>query len=234
MLRKPYLLLFLALIATPSLTVKAQDQPVTGLGGGTGRNIADHLLILDANRTLNETVARKAEGSPYLVDNFIAGNVLSSKGRFDGVEMRYNIHEDVVEFRQNNYTYFLDPSPDIRRISMGEHTLIVDKADGRRYGFYAVLDSGRVSLLAKKRVSYREGRPPQALQAAPTPARYTNLPDTYYYRIGDGPLIKVTSVKKMIASFPDRQAEAKAFATREKLSSRKGDDLAKLVKYYNQ
>lgn len=234
MFRKPYLLLFVALIATPSLNLKAQDQPSVGLGKGTGTGIADHLLILDANRTLNKPAAEETEGSPYLVDNFIRGNVISSKGRFDDVEMRYNIHEDVVEFRQSNYTYLLDPSPDIKRIYMGEHTLIADKTDGRHYGFYSVLDSGRVSLLAKKHVSYREGRPPQALQAARTPARYMNLPDSYYYRVGDGPLIKVTSIKKMIASFPDRQAELKAFASREKISSRKGNELVKLVKFYNQ
>lgn len=229
------LLTAVALLTAPSLYLKAQDQPVTGLGGGTGRNIADHLLIQNAHETLDGPAPEQVEGSPYLTNDFVTGDVLSSKGRFDGIEMRYNIYEDVLEFKQNKFTYLLDPSPDIRRVDMGEYRLIVDKAPGNRaYGFYAVLDSGNVTLLARMTVRYRQGKPAQALEAAPTPGRYMGLPDTYYYRVGDGPLTKVTSVKKMIASFPDRHAELQAFASKEKISSRKGDELVRLVRLFNQ
>lgn len=227
-------LLTVSILITLFQSLIAQDRPTTGLGGGTGRNIADHLLIQEANKTLYDAPEENVIGSPYLVRDFVKGNIRSSKGKFEGVEMRYNIHQDVIEFRQNNFTYILDPSPDIHLVDMGEYKLVAEKGiKNRAYGFYEVLDSGKVTLLAKKSVSYREGKPPQALQSAPTPARYSNLPDTYYYRIGTGPLIKVTSLKKMIAGFPDNHDQLKAYAAEEKISSNKGDELARLVKYYN-
>lgn len=233
MLRKllPVSIVVLIMLYRP---LSAQDQPTTGLGGGTGRNIADHMLIQISNSTLNEAPGEKVEGSPYLASEFVKGSIRSSKGTFEGVEMRYNIHQDIIEFKQNNFTYILDPSPDIHLVDMGDYKLVVEKGiKNRPYGFYQILDSGRVTLLAKKTVRYREGRVPQALEAAPTPARYTNIPDTYYYRIGNGPLVKVTTLKKLIAGFPDGQEQLKAFASKEKLSSGKGEELVKLFRHYN-
>ena len=233
MLRKllPVSIVVLIILHQP---LSAQDPPATGLGGGTGQNIADHMLIQMSNSTLNEATGEKVEGSPYLVSEFVKGSIRSGKGTFEGVEMRYNIHQDIIEFKQNNFTYILDPSPDIHLVNMGQYKLVVEKGiKNRPYGFYQVLDSGRVTLLAKKTVRYREGRAPQALESAPTPARYTTMPDTYYYRVGNGPLVKVTNLKKMIADFPDRHDQLKAFASEEKISSNKGNELVKLVRYYN-
>lgn len=229
-----FVLLTMTLLVIAYHSLSAQDIPTTGLGGGTGRNIADHMLIQEANKTLYDAPEENVKGSPYLVRDFVKGDIRSSKGNFEAVEMRYNIHQDIIEFKQSNFIYILDPSPDIHLVDIGEHKLVVQKGlKNRAYGFYELLDSGRVTLLAKKAVNYREGRPPQALESAPTPARYTNIPDTYYYSVENGPLIKVTSLKKMIAGFPDQHDQLKAFASKEKISSNKGDELARLVKYYN-
>lgn len=215
-------------------SLNAQDPPPVGLGGGTGTNVADHMLIKLANTTGSDTPEDNVIGSPWFGSDFVKGDVRSVKGNFEGVEMRYNIYQDVVEFKQNNFTYILDPSPDILLIDMGDYKLVVEKGiKNRPYGFYQLLDSGRVTLMARKTVSYREGRPPQALQDTPTPARYTNLPDSYYYRVGNGPLAKVTSLKKLIAAFPDHHNQLRAFASKEKISSNNGDELVRLVRYYN-
>jgi hypothetical protein len=37
----------------------------------------------------------------------------------------------------------------------------------------------------------------------------------------------------MIVSFPDKREELQAFASREKISARKQDELVRLVRYYN-
>jgi hypothetical protein len=45
--------------------------------------------------------------------------------------------------------------------------------------------------------------------------------------------MKVSNLKKMIDSFPDKQNELTQFAKKEKLSHKKAEDLMKLVRYYN-
>src|SRR5690606_37715640 len=83
-------LLTFAILITLFQSLIAQDRPTTGLGGGTGRNIADHLLIQEANKTLYDAPEENVIGSPFLVRDFVKGNIRSSKGKFEGVEMRYN------------------------------------------------------------------------------------------------------------------------------------------------
>src|SRR5690606_20007154 len=134
-------LLTFAILITLLQSLLAQDRPTTGPGGGTGRNIADHLLIQEANKTLYDAPEENVIGSPYLVRDFVKGNIRSSKGRFEGVEMRYNILQDVIECMQDNFTYILDPSPDIHLVDMGEYKLVAEKGiKNRAYGFYEVLD----------------------------------------------------------------------------------------------
>ena len=212
----------------------AQHAPV-GPGGGRGMNLGDHLLIKEAEDVLYGTPGAEVVGSPYLSDQFIKGNVYSSKGTFGNVEMRYNIYKDYIEFRQSGLTYILDPSREIIRVDLGDYSLVTDQVDlkGKSVGFYVLLDSGKVTLVSKKSISFTEARPAQALESSATPAKFSAAPDTHYYKIGNGPLIKIGSLKKMIVSFPDKREELQAFASREKISARKQDELVRLVRYYN-
>ena len=82
-------------------------------------------------------------------------------------------------------------------------------------------------------VTYKEQQAPKALESGPTPAKYTRLPDVYFYKIGNSDPVKVDNIKKMIAGFPDKQTELTEFAKREKISGKKEDDLIKLVRHYN-
>ena len=59
-----------------------------------------------------------------------------------------------------------------------------------------------------------------------------NKEDEYFFKIGNGQLTEISSVKKMIENFPDKQNELKEFVRREKISKNE-EDLIKLVRYYN-
>ncbi len=62
---------------------------------------------------------------------------------------------------------------------------------------------------------------------------YSAAPDVFYFKIKDGTVEKVESIKKMIAGFPDKQTELTEFAKKEKISPKKEEELIKLVRYYN-
>lgn len=215
------------------VSLSAQEIPVAGPGSGSGMNIADHMLIQISKQT---TDPRQEEvvGSPYLSDNFTRGKIHSTKGSL-AADMRYNVYQDVVEFKQGNLTYILNPSPVILRVDFEEYKLVVgDGFKNRTYGFYAILDSGRAVLLTKKSVAYHEARPPGALESQAHPAQYANLPDTYYYQVDNGPITRVTNIKRLIAAFPDRRDQLRTFASEEKISPNKSDDLTRLFRFYNE
>ncbi len=203
-----------------------------------GWNLYDHMLIKASDKVLYGETMEKVEGTPFLNEDFVTGVVYGygHKEKFEGVPMRYNIYADVIEFKQNNQIYILDPEPRIRKASFGELNFVVAKYEYKgktKPGFLTVLDSGKVILMSKKVVAYKEQQPPKALEMGPTPAKYTRSPDVFFYKIGDGEVMKVDNIKNMIASFGDKQAELTAFAKKEKVSPKDEDELVRLVRYYN-
>jgi hypothetical protein len=213
----------------------AQHLPGNASGAGTGLNITDHMLIKESRRGLEGESEEKVDGTPYQNENFVKGTVYSSKGKFPDVMMRYNIYADQIEFKQKDITYILDPGPDIKKIDLGDHLLVVEKYEVKgksKSGFYTLLDSGKVTLVAKKVVTYREAQAPKALEIAGKPAKYSKAGDEFLYRIGDGPLMEVGSIKKFVENFPDRQEELMKFVSQEKISKNE-KELIKLVRYYN-
>ena len=180
--------------------------------------------------------AQKIEGTPYLSEKYVDGEILFGTTGRSTVPLRYNIFQDLMEYQQNGKALVLDPSSKIKRVRLGESTYIVDKFefDGKtKYGFLNLLDSGKVTLLAKKVVKYQEPLKGRALDGGDLPAKFSRSSDAFYYRIGNGQLQEVDNLKDMIASFPDKQEELKQFAKKEKISPKKEEELLKLVRYYN-
>tara|TARA_R110000744_G_scaffold84385_2_gene165149 strand:- start:270 stop:953 length:684 start_codon:yes stop_codon:yes gene_type:complete len=200
-----------------------------------GRNLADHMLIKIMDKSLYKQ-EYPVDGSPYLNPEFTEGEVYTSKGNYSEVPLRYNIDTDVIEFSQDEAVYALDPEPRIKKVVIGENVFVVEKGEiiGKmNNSFYLRLDSGKAQLLMKKAVSFREAQPAQAMQAASTPARYQKMPDQYFYKIGDGGVMKIGSIKKLIEEFPDKQEELSAFAKKEKISPKNERELISFFQYYN-
>jgi hypothetical protein len=96
-----------------------------------------------------------------------------------------------------------------------------------------LLDSGKVSLMMKHVVSYREPQPPKPIETQGTPARHSELPDIFYFKIGNGEIKEIENLKKMVEEFPDKQNELNEFIKKEKISVRKRDEMINLIRYYN-
>jgi len=150
--------------------------------------------------------------------------------------MRYNIYNDYIEFEQKSQTYILDPEPRVKKVTFDSKTFFVLKYDYKgksKFGYLQMLDSGKVMLLAKKMLLYREWQPAKALESSPTAANYTSSPDLYVYKVENGDVVRIEKLKKMIESFPDKREELAQFATKEKISTKKEEDPIKLIKHYN-
>jgi hypothetical protein len=224
-MKLPLIIVSLFLFASP---VYSQDQ--------VGRNIEDHLLIKAADDNRYNDPEKETVGSPYLRDEFMKGTVDTFNGVYSEMLMRYNIHADYIEFKQKNQTYILDPEPRIKQVRFDDRIFVVVNYEHKgkeRYGYLELLDSGKVTLFAKKTILYREWQAPKALESGPTPAKYTRTADIYFFRISDGTVMRVESVKKLIENLPDKHEELTQFAKKEKLGIKEESDLKKLLKQYN-
>ncbi|HTE32225.1 MAG TPA: hypothetical protein VK666_17715 [Chryseolinea sp.] len=227
--------LLLVLSVCTVSSVVAQLLPANGLGGGTGTSLSDHQLIIEARKGLGEKSEEKIEGTEYLSEDFVAGDVITKKGIYKAVPMRYNVYKDYIEFKQKEGTFILDPGPDVHKVIFDTYSMVVGSYDAKgktANGFFLLLDSGKVSLLEKKIVKFKAAEAPKAIETEGKPPRYEKSKDEFMYRLGTGPITEVSSVKKLIESLPDHQEEVSKFASKEKISKNE-EELTKLVKYYN-
>jgi hypothetical protein len=188
-----------------------------------GFNIADHLLIREAKSFGDGRPKVVYEGSPYLNDEFKTGVVSAGTMQFNGVPMRYNIVDDVMEYQVVGQTFLLDPDPKITKIVIGDQTFVVVSN-----GFYELQVEGKLSLLSKKVINYRPNN-----DLTGVPAKYSRQEDIHYLILADLSQEKVTTMKNFLDFIPDKKEEMTALAKTEKLSVKDWDDLVRLVKYYN-
>jgi hypothetical protein len=175
------------------------------------------------------------KGTPYLNEQYEKGVVQFIK-KSQVIQLRYNAFQDLMEYQENGMARVFDPNENIRRISLNNSVYMPLKTtiNGRtKWGFFELLDSGKVMLYVKKKIIFVQAKARGALDGSDQPAEYKQANDTYFFRVGDGELKEVDNIKDMIASFPDKQEEVTVFAKKEKISPRKEKKLIQLTRYYN-
>lgn len=199
------------------------------------------IMITAANAQViqptNATAAdQTVKGTPYLDDSYVDGIILFANNTRNA-PLRYNAYKDVLEFQVDGQSRVLDPSTTIKKVNIGQSTFVVEKymtdKGIPKYGYFTLLDSGKVNLYSKKSVKFTPGMKGRALDGGDQPAEYRRVPDEFYFKTGSGEMVEIKSIKSMIAAFPDKQDELSQFAKKEKISPRDEDELIKLVNYYN-
>lgn len=199
----------------------------------SGRNMADHILIRKKAGKMKVDID-DVEGSRYENDSFRLGTVLTDKLQFDNVLLKYNLYEDHVEFKDNGQVFIIDPEAKVQKVTIGNLNLVMDayKSEGKiKPGYYNVLDTGRIKLLAKDAVILIEPQPAKAFQPF-VPAKFERAPTTFYYKIDKAEPKPITSIKKLIAEFPDHQKSLTSFSNRRKISVNQ-EELIQLWEYYH-
>lgn len=199
------------------------------------------MIVTAANaQVIQPTNAAAADqtikGTPYLDDTYVDGIILFATNARNA-PLRYNAYRDVLEFKVDGQARVLDPSTTIKKVNIGQSTFVVQRyvtdKGIPKYGYFTLLDSGKVSLYSKKSVKFTPAMKGRGLDGGDQPAEYRRIPDEFYFKIGDGELVEIRNIKTMIAAFPDKQDELSQFAKKEKISPRKEEEVAGLIRYYN-
>ena len=173
-------------------------------------------------------------GSPYIDDKYKDG-VIYYGDNSQKAPIRYNAYQDLIEYQQSGKALVLDANAAIKKVIVGGETFVPLSPGGssKKRGYFALLDSGKVTLYAKKKIIFEPFKKGGKLDGSDQPNEFRKSPDTFYYQVGDGQLIEIDNIKTLIAGLPDKQDELSQYAKKEKISAKKEKDLLQFVKYYN-
>lgn len=175
------------------------------------------------------------EGSPYMNNDFINGNVfMNSKEQYVDVLLRYNIYNDQIEFKSGENIQSLSPPELIDKIELnGEIYEYIPYSLGKRIkkGFFIRLTEGKAQLYKRAEIQFKKAENAGAYKEA-EPAKFIRKPDSFYVKIEEAQGQKVLKRKNLPELFPDKQAELTAFIKKNKVKINE-EDLLKLVEYYN-
>jgi hypothetical protein len=177
------------------------------------------------------------EGSAYLNDEFVDGEVFTtSKIRYEGMLLRYNIYNDEMEFKAENDQILAIASPEgIEKIEYGDIKMVYSPysdAKNSKNGFFIALREGKASLYKKPEIVYQEAKE-AAAYSDPKPAMFVRKPDKYYIRTGNDAARLSNKKKDLPDLFPDHSSEIASFIKSNSINPNKEEDLKKLVDYYN-
>jgi hypothetical protein len=231
-------LVYKAFIITVFITISkmncyAQVKQVISAPNRSNVAAAQTYLGLGSLASSEETYA--IEGTPYSTEAYVLGDVFLKQKVFEDIEMRYNIYSNRIEYKENGALMYLSPNNQILKVVMNNETLVINQFEvkGKLTPTYFVrLDSGAVTLLAKKNIGFRSQQLGKPIEGD-VPAKYTQLPDEYFIKKLDGPLVRIQSIKKLIEYLPDHKAEMETFAKKEKISANKPAELTRFIQYYN-
>lgn len=197
-------------------------------------NAADYVLFKD-RKPHHRLDASDIEGSPYQNDSFLLGEVYTVKATFKNVMMRYDIYNDWVEFMEEDVKYILDPGPNILKVNVAGQSFQAqpfEEKDKVKMGFFKVLDTNTVKLMAKSFITFQDRKAAKALESSNTPAKYIRAKDQYFVRLGSAAAIPIYNVKKLLEWLPNHKKSIASFVKRKKTSLNE-KELMELIAYYN-
>ena len=189
------------------------------------------------NPFVNVKFARVVEGTPFFVEHWTKGTVITlNNEKFTDIEMRVNLADNQIHYMKNGIEYVSD-----RRF---REIILDDMKEGKRYSFkpgypgvphatdktfFQVLADGNVTLLKQIRKVVSD----RAVYGAATVEQVIgNVEVLYIYK--DGNMIKLKKEKESILEpLVDQKQKLDEFIQQNKLKFKSEDDIVKLVTFYN-
>jgi len=176
------------------------------------------------------------QGSPYLSAAFVNATVITSDGKsYKDVPLRYDCYDDLFEFKNNNVIYDVEPKELVTRAEFGGKVFCYLEYEPQRpsnKAYFQILVDGKAKLCVQYKISFYEKDESKGY-ADPKPDRFDDLISTYWISLNNAPAKKILNKKQLMDVFSDKKNEVENYFSNQKLSVKNGDDLKKIVNYYN-
>lgn len=187
----------------------------------------------------------KVEGSPYFLDEWVYGKVVSVRGeRYGDVRLKLNLYQKelMVQPLNSKDSFLMDDSKLLQFAFVSQdstHTFVrVQKLEGQKpepyLDFYQLLVSGNMNLLYQPIVEIREPPKTTMATAGGRGAGFYSREDNFYLYNGVS-LEEIKGARKpLLKALGRHQKEVDKFISDNKLKPNKPEDLIKIVSFYNQ
>lgn len=221
---KRNVLIFCLLFSVNSLLSFSQE---------TRTNLFRDVNILKIREGRKAMVYSTISGSPYYTEDFVAGLVFGMDTAGIVADLRYDMFQDEIEFKQKNDILWLNKT-DLKLIKYGNEQLIIAplSEDKNKLSYFFRLNEGKYQLLIRRTVKYYPSVPPKAY-SDPTPERFETDRDEPYLRLQDQSPVRFNSKKVLLAILGDKP-EIENFMDKEKIKVDKIPSLLKLFEFLNK
>ena len=223
-------ILFFSLV----LTLNAQERSAVDLRSNLGLYSGDLLNFYNEvaqNKKMEKFDITSVEGSPYLNNEFIKGELVTIDSvQYAGIPLRYNIYNDVIEFKKNDLELELNNNFQLLYAIIDDAVFVKAK---NQEGYFTVQSSGPVYLLEKMNIRYSDAKAASGYRPATLPS-FKNLDSDYYIqkKLGEEATV-VKNEAELLEQLSDKKEELKVFIKNEKLKVSRGEDLVEIIEYYN-
>lgn len=222
-----YRLLFVLLTASLSVPVLAQSNPFMSDANGSP-------LFWGSNY--------RQEGSPYFHDEYIWAEITSTGGKvYKDVRIKFNIVDLKVQYLAEDGSEMLAAQairsirfPALKtedgsqvNIVLVSSTGVLNHPDAK---IYQVLDSGKVSLLKKISITYRD----EKKYGDATITRHYDRKETEYLRLANGEYEKLEKSRTFIlTALADKRERIDNYITNNNIKCKSTKDFQRIIIYYN-
>lgn len=228
------LLLIAGLLISVNVVLSQKPNLSTPVDVGAMTNNMENLLRALNYNTNIERTADDIEGSAYLREEFLDGRVTLENVEYNHIPLRYNVYNDLVEFKSNNGEVYNINNPDVvEEIVIGDKryrylTCVLQKEEVKL--FAELLCDGTVKLYKHHRMRIQPARA-GGTHTKPQPPRFVNVAPLYVVE-NPGVGVRVLNNKKeLFAVFGDKSAQIKKFMKDRSLSVKQEADLVKIIEF---
>jgi len=186
----------------------------------------------------NIVLAKDVQGSPYLTESFLSGQVL-----IDGREpyrklLRYNAYLDEIQMKDDqNKTMSLLKREYIRaRIAHDFYEIVsyIDSDGNEKKGYMVKVEEGNASLYRQNKKLFIDAKEAPSSYRKDQPAKLVEEM-TYFLRKKDGLLTEMKFKKKeVLKMLGDKDSELKKYLSENNNIALKNEvGMAQLIRYYN-
>ncbi|MCT4698123.1 hypothetical protein [Tenacibaculum haliotis] len=184
-----------------------------------------------------ENTDKRTKGTPYINKEFRPVKISGYKNT--NLKARYNAHQDYFEVLHNGITKYLtvDSPLKITFVYSNKVYAAFNKSDKQNEKHFYVIKHNESSfkILLKEKIILREEIKVKTGYNSYTPAIFKKKKNIYFIKFeNDKKVIEIpTKTRKFLNLFSDKSKELKKFIKKNKLKTKKEDDLIKIFKYYN-
>ncbi|MEI6139659.1 MAG: hypothetical protein WCP85_10370 [Mariniphaga sp.] len=233
------ILLLLILSASFSLTAQLERLPVTKeykIRRKTIDEFRTHKFV-DGGFVVNGNLKySEIEGTPYLKSEFKKGTIITSAVTLiDNLLLRYNCYSDQIEYLKMDSILEITPKSLVSKAEFDNRTFSCVKFRNSKKlveGFCEVIVKGKASLFCKYNVDFLPPAPGLPYGDS-NKAHFKPIMKSFYVSNGDTYVDFVGNKIDLINILKDRKTELNNFISKYKLLAKKGDDLVRIIEYYN-